>query len=206
MENKEEINKHLERFVKSLPEYKETDLLIYLKDYQKKYNLIPSIEVGDVVKNSSGTAILITKIDEECNNFLGYGFGCDKDWLGFSSFFWLDSAKKIPREEWQSMLLEKAKKDYPGGTKVKSVCGKYTRDVMFPFLCRFDAIIDSNGNGIRLFDNGVWAEIIEQPKEVETEETEILDALILLRNSATAYVPEKVFDVVNKVIDKYKTP
>ena len=192
MKNKEEINKHLERFVKSLPEYKETDLLIYLKDYQKKHNLIPSIEVGDVVKNSNDATILITKIDEECNSFLGYGFGYDKDWLGFSSFFWLDSAKKVPQEEWQSMLLEKAKKDYPGGTKVKSVCGKYTRDVMFPFLCRFDAIIDSNGNGIRLFDNGVWAEIIEQPKEVEDDKLKSLETDIVNMRRQLKRILQKV--------------
>lgn len=165
-ETKEEVNKHLEGFAK---EYKDNCHSIdgFLECYQKKHNLIPSIEVGKVYRYIDDDIICVTSIDDKKINF--YGFNESGEWVNKDWYIINNNYEEVSQKEWGSMLLEKAKKDYPKGTKIKSMFddgviisyGKFKRSKYE------DKVYNATGYGC-VYKEGVWAEIVE---EVKTEET-----------------------------------
>lgn len=165
-ETKEEFaNKHLEGFVK---EYGKQfmDSTSFLKEYQKKHNLIPSMDVGKPYRRWKEVAIWN-------NGKNTYGFNCMGGWSD-NMLFSCNNVTEVSQEEWKSMLLEKAKKDYPKGTKFYSLlidsewcveCEDYEVD---------DKGVAADGNYVFVFNIGKWAEIVEEVKTEETEKETII--------------------------------
>ena len=177
MENKEEINKHLEGFVKYVS-IKEKYMINSLKDYQKKHNLIPSIEVGKYYRYKDNV-FKCTEIIKGC--MYGYGFNRLKNFSN-NNTIWseIDSdLTEIPQEEWQSLLLEKAKKDYTKGTKFMDMYfGKAGRikDEKYHFYNHSDGkSYISNQYGDFVFDveAGQWASIIQEEETKKTDDNSI---------------------------------
>lgn len=169
MENKEEINKHLEGFVDQwIKSPVITNILKELKNYQKKHNLIPSIEDNKwyIIKNG-----IAFRKGDSCVN---YGF-----WFGeWKSYLYVDETtihREATQEEWQSLLLEKAKKDYPKWTEFISAVEESLNGFSYG-LFKFDLDGDIICNGLTIFshETGKWAEIIqeEEPKKLTVEEVE----------------------------------
>ena len=176
MENKEEINKHLEGFVRTVPQDETVDLSVYLKDYQKKNNLMPSIEVGKVYKYDDVVKGIMFVTEIRGKDVWAYGFGDTNKFTGNCVWTHINdsSLKEATQEEWQSLLLEKAKNDYPKGTEVQSLIKGYSGKLCdrrgFYFIG--SQLWASGGSyyNLKIFDNGVWAEIIQ---EEETKKTDV---------------------------------
>jgi hypothetical protein len=193
-ETKEEINKHLEGFKKYVShKYVDSYLGDKLKDYQKKHNLIPSIEVGKWYKNCSAL-IKFTK-DDGSDFIYGYGFDFQGEWIdntrGWDKYRnWVEATK----EEWESMLLKKAKKDYPKGTKFKNDRGVIQTVEKPPYFDNVgnihvssprnewsDSLRKGSSNPIIYYNSGVWAEIVEEVNSEDLKLKELETKMVNMR-------------------------
>jgi hypothetical protein len=131
-------------------------------DFEEKQ---PKFKEGVWYKGSSGELYCI---------YLGARKG-----VGFRDNFWFENANMMSPELWEKadmskvkeLLLDKAKKDYPNGVKLKSVILSkiaerkkvFSRGIKFLYQngCIIAQDEDCNSGGVTIFQNGQWAEKIE---------------------------------------------
>jgi len=102
--------------------------------------------------------------------FTAYGF-YEGNW-DFDSDYDLDSTwEEVPEEDFKKMLMDKALKEYPKGTKVKSLAywdeaEFVTGEPRFGVILEYSIWVKTGYSDAKLFDpkTGKWAEVVE-PKE-----------------------------------------
>lgn len=127
------------------------------------------LESGKWYKNLENGILVCIEEVIDFNTVKGYGFLVSKEWCNDNEEWELNKYEKATKEEVKSALIEEAeKRGFREGVRVQSLNGITHKFTLTEFWH-----IDSEGaiwfrgsdqNGI-IFENGKWAEIIEQPIE-----------------------------------------
>lgn len=138
------------------------------------------LEIGRWYKAQYGDAIFkITGIDGE--KIKAYGFDYKKQWVNEKNNFGNISNAMQPatKQEVEQALFAEAEKIYKKGDYVKSLFSPYEDFINGTFDISFDGQIWANGKdfSIKVFKDGQWAEIIEEPKEKHLTIAEAVEAL-----------------------------
>lgn len=127
------------------------------------------LEVGRWYNSVSGALWFITKINRLDNTIESYGFGQKGIWSDLCVRQLREYTPATP-EQVKSALIKEAERRYPAKSRVDSLGG--AKDVpAYPYEFSFKYMPELNilrtSDDCLLFDNGKWAEIIEQPKEID---------------------------------------
>ena len=148
----------------------------WAKKLAETYAAQPTVlEVGKVYQDINYPNSVVRKI----NDFGGYGFWPSRAWCDnigvFEPFGW----HPYPQSEWEALLIAKAEKDYPKGTRFRSVYSgdEYVSCGKFEFV---DSIITSLNKGC-VFNSGQWAEILPAKVEVDGWEVCRIDEYVRIK-------------------------
>lgn len=126
----------------------------------------PVLEVGKWYTDNDdyGFLVYITKIKQE--KYFGYGFDGNGDWCNDDNEDWGDVSdidKPATYKEVRTAIEKEAVKRYPIGAKVKCLLDGRVFNIIRESVFDFD-ILGNKGyfGGVKVFDNGKWAEIIEE--------------------------------------------
>ena len=130
------------------------------------------LEIGKWYKQGSKCVIYITKKMEDEDWYESYGLNIFGDWMTMNGQF-IDDGMLMPatNQEVEKALIKEAKKRYKVPCKVKYLDGSsndslvgYNLDFVNGKLC--STLVNGKNSDV-LFQDGKWAEIIEEPKYPE---------------------------------------
>lgn len=120
---------------------------------------------------------------------------CGKPLFETPNFDINDIKRKATQEEINNALLEKAKRDYPIGTRFKSVASRNVYVTKSNDPLWWCGMIYFNDGGGALYSKGKWAEIVKQPDiEINGYKAEFFDKHVMF---GCARIDMKVFLVLN---------
>ena len=146
----------------------------------------PFIKVGKYYKgnkqNNSKIMYYCTSVDQN-GDPLGYGFNVDGNWVNNDARPWTCKVIEISEDEWSGRVIEESKrKGYKPGIKVISVHDNYTRRIIEGSLRKLSFIDILYFSNATIYENGKWAEIIDEKAEVRAEIQELQDRLEQLKS------------------------
>ena len=139
------------------------------------------LEVGKWYKNTySKLHIAFAEVLENNNTFYGYGFNANGKWFNrdgkvFGATYW----ELATKEEVREALINEFKKRLGKNKKVKTLKDKWEEPIIievnfeeFRYHSKENELWTSckkTGIGYKVFDNGVWAKIIEESKTFDED-------------------------------------